>query len=248
VRYGEPVVIVHRIGAWTRVRVPDQTGGHYPHGIIGWIASRQLAREPAGWDSATSVATVTATRTTLHSTVGGRQRSLGLSYATTLPVISTGTNAVEVGVPGPAQSGWLPRSAVRVHAPDSPALTPSAHQVIAQARRFLGLPYLWAGMSAWGFDCSGLTDTVFSMMGITLPRDAADQSRVGRWVPRRQLRPGDLVFFSSSRSRWAIHHVAIYAGHGRVLQSPYTGARVQLTKLWRGYLKREYWGATRPLS
>jgi cell wall-associated NlpC family hydrolase len=62
------------------------------------------------------------------------------------------------------------------------------------------------------------------------------------------LRPGDLVFFSYSRSRWAIHHVAIYAGHGKVIQSPHSGARVQITSLWHSYLHKEYWGATRPLG
>ncbi|HVW81928.1 MAG TPA: C40 family peptidase [Mycobacteriales bacterium] len=248
VRYGEPVVVLATRGGLSRIRIPDQTGGGYPHGVIGWIATRQLAPEPAGWDSSARVATVTAKVAQLRGKVDGRAHEVSLSYATTLPVVEVAGSRVVVAAAGPMQAGSLPRSAVAVHAPGAAALTPSRRQVIAQARRFLGLPYLWAGMTSWGFDCSGLTSTVYSMLGIRLPRDAADQSLVGRPVARRDLRPGDLVFFSHTRKRSGIHHVAIYAGGGRVIQSPYTGARVDVMRLRGSYLNREYWGASRPLS
>ena len=103
-------------------------------------------------------------------------------------------------------------------------------------------------MTSWGYDCSGLTSTVYGILGITLPRDAADQSLVGKPVSRGRLRPGDLVFFSHTPKRADIHHVAIYARHGRVLQSPYTGGKVELVKLRTSYLNAEYWGATRVIG
>jgi cell wall-associated NlpC family hydrolase len=246
VRYGELVYVLGTRGPLTHVRIPDQTGGRFPNGIIGWVASRQLAPEPAGWESHGRVATVVAKRAALDRTTGGTTRSLSVSYATTLPVVAVHRHRVDVAVPGGV--GWLSRSEVRVHVPGKAALRPSPHRVLAQAKRFLGLPYLWAGMTSWGFDCSGLTATVYSMLGITLPRDAADQSLAGHAVSRRHLRLGDLVFFSHTRKRGDIHHVAIYAGKGRVLQSPYTGAHVEVVKLRHSYLNREYWGATRLLS
>ncbi|HVV74923.1 MAG TPA: C40 family peptidase [Mycobacteriales bacterium] len=248
VKYGEDVVVLGTRGSLTRIRIPDQTGGRFPDGIIGWIASSQLAPEPAGWASAANVATVTSKWATLHSTVAGTAHALTISYATSLPVLSVRPHRVVVAVPGAAGRGYLSPSAVKVHRPGTPAIRPSAHQVLAQAKRFLGLPYLWAGMTAWGYDCSGLTSAVYSQLGITLPRDAADQSLIGAPIPRGKLRPGDLVFFSHTNRRGDIHHVAIYAGRGRVLQSPYTGARVEIVSLRHSYLDKEYWGASRPLA
>lgn len=248
VRYGEQVVVLGTRGSLSRVRVPDQTGGRFPDGIIGWVASAQLAPQPADWPATGRFATVTADRATLHRSIAGETREMTISYATMLPVLHTTARRVVVDVPGVAKVGWLARDTVRVHRAGAPAIHPSAHQVLAQARRFLGLPYLWAGMTAWGYDCSGLVSTVYSQLGIRLPRDAADQSLVGPAVSRHDLRVGDLVFFSHTRHRGDIHHVAIYAGRGRVLQSPYTGARVGVVKLRHSYLNREYWGASRPLS
>lgn len=113
--------------------------------------------------------------------------------------------------------------------------------VIATARRYLGVSYLWAGMSRYGIDCSGLTYVAFRAAGITLPRDAADQARLGMPIGRRHLRAGDLVFFGRG-VRTNIHHVGIYLGRGLVLHAPHTGARVTITPLaaWS-----DYWGARR---
>jgi cell wall-associated NlpC family hydrolase len=248
VRYAERVVVIRRQGPWSKIRIPDQTGIRYPNGIKGWIASRQLATQPTGWDGADSVATVTATKTTLHWTAFGLPQALRISYATSLPVLAAASDRTTVQLPGAAGTGWLASSAVAVHPVGTPAVAPTATAVVTEAKRFLGLPYLWAGTSAWGFDCSGLTEAVYGELGIVLPRDAADQSTVGKPVSRRALKPGDLVFFSYHPARKAIHHVAIYLGHGRVINAPFTGEPVKVMSLRHSYLSREYWGATRPLA
>ena len=98
-------------------------------------------------------------------------------------------------------------------------------------------------MTPAGIDCSGLTYRVFRALGRTLPRDAADQSRLGRHVRRKSLRPGDLVFFGPG-ARATIHHVGIYVGHGRVLHAPHTGSTVRISPLRSWH---DYWGARRLL-
>lgn len=140
--------------------------------------------------------------------------------------------------------GWIWRSQlslspVRVA---KPALLPRrGSSLIRAAAAYWHATYIFGGMTNAGIDCSGLTYQAAQRVGITLPRDAADQSRVGTPVARKALRPGDLVFFGRG-PRANIHHVGIYVGHGRVLNAPHTGSSVRLTRLAKF---PDYWGARR---
>ena len=107
----------------------------------------------------------------------------------------------------------------------------SGTAVVAGARDYLGVPYVWGGTNpATGLDCSGLTQKVFGELGITLPRVSSDQARTGTAVPNlASARPGDLLFFDNSRSRAGIDHVAIYAGGNRMIEAPRPGLGVRET-------------------
>lgn len=85
------------------------------------------------------------------------------------------------------------------------------------ARQVIGSPYLWGGKSTFGFDCSGLVQTVFEFVGRRLPRDSKDQALVGRRINKiSSLRAYDLVFFRIGR---AIDHVAIHLGGLRIMHA-----------------------------
>jgi cell wall-associated NlpC family hydrolase len=100
------------------------------------------------------------------------------------------------------------------------------HSVVAYARHFLGIRYQWGGSSPrTGFDCSGLVRFVYAHFGIPLPHSSFADLVRGRRVPRRWLRPGDLVFFAGAS------HVGIYVGSGRFIDAPHTGAVVRISTM-----------------
>lgn len=104
------------------------------------------------------------------------------------------------------------------------ACTPQITAVEA-ARDQIGQPYKSGGESRaeGGFDCSGLTYYAWKQAGVTLPRTSGAQYSWSTRIKKADLRPGDFVFYSSSRSTSAISHVALYAGNGKIIQARKAG-------------------------
>jgi cell wall-associated NlpC family hydrolase len=108
-------------------------------------------------------------------------------------------------------------------APRAPR-APTVAEFIAAARAFGGVRYLWGGMTREGIDCSGLVHVALRQVGVTVPRDAADQQRAARPVPVAELRPGDLCFFAVDGRE--VHHVGVATRPGVMLHAPRTGTLV----------------------
>ncbi|MGK5741189.1 NlpC/P60 family protein [Micromonospora sp. URMC 103] len=215
--YGTPVTVLARSGDWLQVAIHGQPTPRNEAGYPGWVPAAQV-RAAARFGTlvrSRPVVQVTARTAWLSADPLGRRHLAELSLNTRLPLLARAGAAVRVATP--AGAGWLPADAVATYptAGDIPA--PTGADLVATARQFVGLPYLWAGTSAFGFDCSGFTHTVYGLHGVTIPRDAAPQYAAGTPVPDDQLQPGDLVFYGRPGR---IHHVGMYAGDGYVIDAP----------------------------
>ncbi len=121
-------------------------------------------------------------------------------------------------------------------------------EIVKTAHSFIGVPYLWGGTSTeTGFDCSGLTMTVYQLNGVDLPRTAAEQFQAGEPVDRDELEKGDLVFFYTT-GRGKVTHVGIYIGDNRFIHAPRRGKRISIEKLDNSYFAQRYLGARRYIS
>ena len=81
------------------------------------------------------------------------------------------------------------------------------NDLIKYAYKLLNAPYLWGGKSILGIDCSGFTQLVFSLCGISIPRDAYQQAELGETVTLKNIKPKDLVFFINDKNK--VYHVGI---------------------------------------
>jgi cell wall-associated NlpC family hydrolase len=175
----------------------------------------------------------------------GTQLLVGLARAAH-PAVSTSRAAAVLGLPQlPAAQASM--SGVPSFVTPDIATNTLGGQAVAIAYRFLGIPYVWAGASPSGFDCSGLTMYVWGQLGIRLGHYTGFQYYQGRHVPRDQLEPGDLVFFHSN-SAGVPQHEGMYVGNGSFIHAPHTGDVVKISSLYEAAYALSYVGAVRPYA
>ncbi len=120
----------------------------------------------------------------------------------------------------------------------------TGNAIVNCAKQYLGVPYVWGGASPSGFDCSGLVYYVLNSCGISVPRSLAQQQSMGTYVAKSDLQPGDIVYFQNTYAS-GISHVGIYAGNGKFIHAPHSGAVVSYADLNSTYYTQHYYGARR---
>jgi len=123
-------------------------------------------------------------------------------------------------------------------------------KLIALAKQKLGKRYVWGATGQRNtFDCSGLTTYVCKKNGIKIPRRAIEQSKYGKYVSRRNLKPGDLIFFDTSkRCRGYVNHVGIYIGNNKFIHASSAKHKVIITSLNKPFYSKRFKLARRVAS
>lgn len=232
--YGSNVTLLTARGEWCRI----QTADHYK----GWVPSRhlRLVQNGEGYATAGTIVEVESLFANLYREpdVTKHKPVLTIPFESRLEMIpeqqedekpdakkagkgkekkQSTEGWLQVRLPD-KRSAWIQASDV---VPDPKPL--SIPESIELAKRFLGIPYLWGGSSSFGFDCSGFTQMLMRARGFNMPRDADKQAA---WtgvvaVDRKDLQPGDLLFFGSSPRD--ITHTGMYIGDGQFIHDSTNG-------------------------
>ena len=207
---GETMTRLESIGDWYFVRMEDD--------YHGWVRSwsvAEAARSDIEDHFERANARVEVNVGYLLSTVEPNSIPVtDLVSGTRVEILSSEGKYSYIRAPG-GKAGYFPSDSL---GPVKKEETCRA-DIVERAGKFLGIPYVWGGTSAKGFDCSGLVKRVYMMEGIDLPRDADQQTSAGEPISLEKIdtaRPADLLFFADGDK---ITHVGIALGGGRFIHS-----------------------------
>ena len=228
---GMPVQILED-GGWLKVRTPE--------GYEAYVHNRSVKpmtrSELTAWNTAPQVV-VTVLWTGVYEKPNETSQIVGDAVATNrLRLIGTQGNFYQVAFPD-GRTGYLSKKGADELAHWRKNLNNSPAAILATAKRFVGIPYMWGGMSPKGMDCSGFVRTVLLCHDIIIPRDASQMATKGQRIdifpsPNAGhtdvkpdfsgLKPGDLLFFgrkATAEKPAHVSHVGFYLGNGRFIHS-----------------------------
>ncbi|MBP3202619.1 MAG: C40 family peptidase [Bacteroidales bacterium] len=202
---------------WPQVQTPDNYTGWVHYAAI----TRMSKKEYHAWNKAAKVV-VTALTGVVYQKASKKSATLSDVVAgDRLKLLSTRIGWYKVAFPD-GRVGYLDKKTATSEKNWRKQLDQSPEAILATARTMLGFPYLWAGMSPKGMDCSGFVRTTLFMHDIIIPRDCSQMYLKGERITEKELlQPGDLVFFGRYREDGSPRpsHVGFYIGDGRFIHS-----------------------------
>ena len=217
---GMPVKVLQTEG-WHRIQTPDD--------YLSWVHKAGIhlctRAELDAWNRARKVV-VTAPHGTVYSTPNRKSQPVSDVVASNrLKLLGKKGKYYRVGYPD-GREGYLHKSLAMPETTWRKQLKQDAASILQTAHQFMGIPYLWAGTSTKGVDCSGFVRAVLLMHDIIIPRDASQQAREGERLEiapdYSNLQPGDLIFFgrkAADGQKERVVHVAFYLGNKRFIHS-----------------------------
>ena len=150
-------------------------------------------------------------------------------------------------LPAPASANTTNQPANAAPAPQSAPATATSlgGKIVAEAMKYVGYPYVWAGASPSGFDCSGFVMYIAQKAaGQSITHSIGQQASSGQYVAKENLQPGDLVFFANTYTA-GLSHAGIYIGGGRFVHAENEGTGVVVSNINGGYYGSKYYTARR---
>lgn len=238
----------------TVMTVTGSSGDWYKvsyNGAEGYVYKTYLTLGgDSGASSGFSVTAMADTAATVVSPVHMRSGP-GTSY-TSQRVLETGTSVTITGVSGKwyrvsynGSTGYVFSSYLSTGS--SASSLPAGEKIVAEAKKYLGVSYVYGGTSPSGFDCSGFVYYVYRQCGYSITRTATSQNSDGVYVSRDNLQPGDIVIFYNSAMS-AIGHAGIYVGDGQFIHASSGAGKVVISSLSTTYYNTHYYSARRVVS
>ena len=207
--YGANVTVVEQQEGWARIRTADE--------YLGWTSLKALAVGPA-YASSGKVAEVQSLFAHIYreTSVTRHAPLITVPFEARLEVVGSAKDDahwLQVRLVDD-RPGWIQAGDVSL-APKKMTIP----EMLEFSKRFLGLPYTWGGTSSYGYDCSGFSQMLGRRRGLNMPRDAQPQAE---WsgavaIDRKDLQPGDLLYFGSSDKK--ITHTGVYLGDGKFINA-----------------------------
>jgi len=215
---GTPVRLFKKLGDWYLCQTPN----HY----LGWINEQDIvllnSKELIGYQKAEKVIYNKQFGFSYQLPDINSQVVSDLTLADILKVTGQKNDFLEIEYPD-GRKAYVQKEKT-ISSDEWLNRIPTEERVVAVAKKFMGIPYLWGGFSSKTIDCSGFTSIIYLMNGLVLQRDASQQflygENLGNKYDTKKMRPGDLLFFGSeSGDKSKITHVAMYIGNDEFIHA-----------------------------
>ena len=231
VMMGTPLQVLEKKGGWTRAITPE--------GYISWVTSGSITymnKEEFDAYKAAKKVIINTKYTTMYEGPSANSQMVSDVVWGNILLDKGAQGAWQKVAISDGREGYVPKADVMDFDKWLDSRNPTADNIIATAKQFIGVPYMWGGTSIKAVDCSGFCKSTYFLNGIVLARDASQQCLTGDGVDISKyvdggeytkealsnLKKGDLIFFGTKATpekKERITHVGIYIGDGIFIHS-----------------------------
>ena len=245
---GTGYTILGTYNTGTKMTITGQSGDWYAvtyNGMKGYVYKQYLSQ------SGSSAQVTEMSATAAHTTAGVNLREGPSTAYPSKRVLAAGTSVTVNGKSGQwyrvdwsGVGGYIYQDYVSLSSGQSGGGSTVGDKLVTEAKKYLGVPYVYGGTSPSGFDCSGFVYYVYKQCGYSITRTATAQNSVGSAVSRSDLKPGDIIIFLNG-AKTSIGHSGMYIGNNQFIHASSGGGRVMISGLSESYYNARFYSARR---